>query len=71
MRACKPSEKSRKQLIRARILKNMSQAEAADAAHVNKGYYSLIERGLADPTNDLLKHICSVLEIEDWKSLID
>lgn len=49
----------------------MSQAEAADAAHVNKGYYSLIERGLADPTNDLLKHICSVLEIEDWKSLIN
>lgn len=57
-------------LIKHRIVKNMSQAQVADEAHINRGYYSSIERGLLVPSNQILKDIAKVLDIEDWKSLI-
>lgn len=71
MRVSDISKGPSRELARARILKNMSQSQVADAAHINRGYYSMIERGVVTPSLQILKIICEVLEIEDWKSLIE
>ena len=70
MRAPKNGASVRKELRSRRIIKNLSQKELAELAHIAPSYYSLIESGKADPSNQILKEICRVLEIEDWRSLI-
>lgn len=70
MRTPKNGTSVRKELRSRRIIKNLSQKELADLAHIAPSYYSLIESGKAEPSNSVLKEICKVLEIEDWRSLI-
>ena len=70
MRASKNGTSVRKELRSHRIIKNLSQKELANLVHIAPSYYSLIESGKADPSNQILKDICRVLEIEDWRSLI-
>ena len=70
MRAPKHGASVRNERRSQRILKNMSQKELAELAHIAPSYYSLIESGKAEPSNQVLKEICRVLNIEDWRSLI-
>lgn len=71
MRAVKNKDSSVLILRRQRILLGLEQKDVANRAHINKAYYSLIESGEKIPSNDVLKSICKVLDIENWKDLIN
>lgn len=70
MRTPKNIPSVRKELRQRRIQLNMSQKELAHLANISPSYVSLIESGKAEPSNSVLRIVCTVLGIEDWKSLI-
>lgn len=51
----------RKKLVDARIAKNKTQEEVAEAAKISRAYYANIEAGRHFPSEKILKAICSDL----------
>lgn len=58
-------------LYRARIERNLSQQEVADATSISLSYYSLIERGKRRPSPEVAQRLAGVLGMpERWTELL-
>ena len=70
MRTPKNVPSVRKELRQRRIILGLSQKELAHLANISPSYVSLIESGKAEPSNSVLRIVCTVLGIEELKNLI-
>lgn len=58
-------------LYRARIERNLSQQEVADATSISLSYYSLIERGKRRPSPEVAQRLAGFLGMpECWTELL-
>lgn len=57
-------------MIRARNSRGWSQREAAEKIGIKRSRLASYEEARREPSHDLLKNICAVYSIEDWKSLL-
>lgn len=58
-------------LYRARIERNLSQQEVADATSISLSYYSLIERGKRRPSPEVAQRLAGFLGMpERWTELL-
>jgi ribosome-binding protein aMBF1 (putative translation factor) len=52
-----------RQLIKARVSQNLTQAELAEKAGVKQAYIARLESGSANPTIDSLNKVAKVLDL--------
>ena len=58
-------------LLHWRIEKNLKQRDICEALEVSRGHYSNIERGLTDPSFELLIKFRNIYEVADTLSLFE
>lgn len=60
----------RRKMLACRKRLGLTQQQVADAAHIKRHYYTMIENGQRMPSIYVLKDIAEVLKT-DWKEIVD
>ena len=60
----------RRKMLACRKRLGLTQKEVADAAHIQRHYYTMIENGQSMPSIYVLKDIAEALKT-NWKDIVD